>query len=193
MGGYSLYTNTTGNANVAFGYASLRFATSASSYNTAIGHQALTGNTSGSYNVALGMASLAANSVGVGNTGLGYYALKNNTNNYNTAVGFYSLYNTTSGSDNTALGLQSLYNVATGSNNVGVGYSAGPGGDYTNTVSIGYNATATASNMVVLGNSSITVNGGYQPWLQIVSDGRFKTNIKEDVSGLATYKIAKAR
>jgi hypothetical protein len=48
---------------------------------------------------------------------------------------------------------------------------------------LGIDATATGDNMVRIGNVFVTSIGGYQGWTNF-SDGRFKQNIKEDVSGL---------
>jgi hypothetical protein len=45
-------------------------------------------------------------------------------------------------------------------------------------MALGYAATVNASNKVVVGNSSVTVIGGQVGW-SILSDGRFKSNIKE--------------
>src|SRR5678810_755269 len=54
----------------------------------------------------------------------------------------------------------------------------------TNSMALGYNAKVSASNRVVIGNSSITSIGGFANWSNF-SDGRFKRNVKEDVPGLA--------
>jgi hypothetical protein len=48
---------------------------------------------------------------------------------------------------------------------------------------IGYSAIATASNQVRIGNSQVTSIGGQVSW-STLSDGRFKKDIKEDVSGM---------
>ncbi len=203
FGFYSLYSNTTGAACDAFGYGSL-YSNTSGGYNAGFGHRTLYLNTTGNYNVAIGLDGLLNNTSGSYNTGMGYYALRSNsTASDNTAIGFYSMYNTTAagntavgstslfnnttGTDNTAIGFDALYNVFTGSDNVGIGYNAGPNGDYFNTVCIGYNSTATGSDQVRLGNSSTTSIGGQVGWSNL-SDGRFKTNIKEDISGLEFIK-----
>jgi trimeric autotransporter adhesin len=56
-----------------------------------------------------------------------------------------------------------------------------------NTTAIGYNAVPTASNQVRIGNASVTSIGGQVAWT-VFSDGRFKKDIKEDVSGLDFIK-----
>jgi hypothetical protein len=53
----------------------------------------------------------------------------------------------------------------------------------TNATAIGFNAVATASNQVRIGNTSVTSIGGQVGWTNF-SDGRYKKNIKEDVPGL---------
>jgi hypothetical protein len=53
-----------------------------------------------------------------------------------------------------------------------------------NATAIGYGATATASNQVRLGNSSVTSIGGQVGWTNF-SDGRYKQDLNENVPGLA--------
>lgn len=48
---------------------------------------------------------------------------------------------------------------------------------------LGRSAHATASNSIVIGQFSISSIGGYQNWSNL-SDGRFKTDVKEDIPGL---------
>jgi len=45
-----------------------------------------------------------------------------------------------------------------------------------------------ADNKIVIGNSSILSNGGYQLW-SVYSDGRFKENVSEDVPGLVFINL----
>jgi trimeric autotransporter adhesin len=94
------------------------------------------------------------------------------------------LNNSTSGGNNTAHGSFALDNITTGSYNSAVGFNAGPAvGDLSNTTAIGYQSVPTASNQVRIGNVSVTSIGGQVSW-STFSDGRFKRDIKEDVSGL---------
>ncbi len=80
------------------------------SYNTGIGHSALTSLTSGYYNTAVGFSSLYSNTEGGGNTASGYYSLfSNTTGTFNTASGYHSLKANTSASNNTASGSYSLH------------------------------------------------------------------------------------
>ena len=77
-----------------------------------------------------------------------------------------------------------LTSNTTGTNNTALGYSANViNGSLTNATAIGYNALVNASNKVRIGNSSVTVIEGQVPFTS-PSDGRFKFNIREDVSGL---------
>jgi len=99
-------------------------------------------------------------------------------------MGSNSLYSDTSGIDNTAVGYQSLYTNVTGGNNTAVGYGADVStGNLSNAMALGNGAIVNASNNVVIGNTSVTTIGGYANWTN-PSDGRFKTNIQENVPGL---------
>ncbi|MCX6751319.1 MAG: hypothetical protein NT161_00930 [Candidatus Nomurabacteria bacterium] len=133
------------------------------SFNTAIGYQSLTSNTTGAYNSALGFRALAGNTEG----------------NFNSAVGYLTMNDNTTGSSNSTLGYSALQYNTTGSYNVALGYLAGRlianGGDLTdpensiyigygarafsnaddNSIVIGFNAVGIGANTVVLGNDSI--------------------------------------
>ena len=160
-------SNTTGPANVASGYQSLYSNTSGNN-NVANGNQSLYSNTEGNVNVAIGAFSLYSNTIGT----------------RNVASGYQSLYSNTTGHFNVANGYQSLYFNTTGRENVAIGYYAGPNlGSLTNTIALGYFAQPTSSNTAVIGNSSTTSIGGAVAW-SVISDGRFKTKVQEDVPGL---------
>jgi hypothetical protein len=121
-----------------------------------------------SYNSAFGNNALRFNSNGMLNSAFGSDALKNNTTgSYNTAFGQRALYSNTTGSSNTAIGRSAF---ASGTN-------------YSNSTAIGYNAAISSSNRVRLGNSSVSSISGYANWTN-ASDGRFKTNIQENIAGL---------
>jgi hypothetical protein len=118
-----------------------------------------------SYNTALGVSALLNNSTsalfptfGNNNTAIGYFSLKSNTTgNNNTAVGSNSLTASTGNntSHNTALGSNAGSDNISGSSNTFVGSStSNSGGAYTNSTALGYNATITASNQVVLGTTT---------------------------------------
>ncbi|MBK9462108.1 MAG: tail fiber domain-containing protein [Sphingobacteriales bacterium] len=93
----------------------------------------------------------------------------------------------TTGFDNTANGKRALYSNTTGDYNTCVGSSAYPvSGSVSNYTGIGYlvGTSASASNMVEIGNSSVSVIRG-QVGFTTYSDARIKENIQPDVPGLA--------
>jgi hypothetical protein len=72
----------------------------------------------------------------------------------------------------------------TGNYNTVIGYLADMGNDgYTNSTAIGFDAWASGSNTIRLGNTSITRIEGQVPFTT-PSDGRFKHHVQEDVKGL---------
>jgi hypothetical protein len=115
--------------------------------NTCVGTQCLMALTSGSSNSGLGWSSLAANTTGQGNTAMGAGALGGvTTGSGNTALGFYAGVTGTGANQDT-----------TGRQNTWVGFCAGPSASaqLTNSTAIGNAAQNSASNQVVLGNSSV--------------------------------------
>jgi hypothetical protein len=194
-------SNTTGNYNTAVGDSALTFNTAGQS-NTAVGIGALQHNTIGNWNTALGEGALTSATADTENTALGIEALfANTTGSYNAAGGAASMTNNTTGSQNAAFGLVSLLNNTTGNYNAGfggyalqtnttgafntaVGYSADVNlGTYTNATALGSWAIVNGSNKVMVGASTVTFIGGYSSFINL-SDGRFKTDIKENVPGL---------
>lgn len=184
----ALFNNATGNNNVANGYNAL-YTNISGSYNVAVGFRALYSDSTGGYNTATGAYALTSNATASYNSGFGYQALQAAKMNNNTAMGFRSSYLTTMGTDNTSLGFAALYTNSTGSNNTSVGSGADVStGTLSNATSIGSGAVVNASNKVRIGNANVTVIEG-QVSFTAVSDGRFKTNIKEeDVKGLEFIK-----
>ena len=200
----ALYSNTTGYGNSAFGVAALNFNTTGKK-NSAFGVIALYSNTTGSYNSALGYGALESNTTGEYNTAVGIEALNRNTTaHYNTAIGMRSLRENTTGYSNTAVGSDAmnknqtgfrniavgttaLYNLTDGDYNTAMGYRAYYNGNYNNSTAIGNGAQPTANDQVRLGNASVTSIGGYANWSNL-SDGRFKTDVRENVPGLALVK-----
>lgn len=118
-------------------------------------------------------------------------AMKDNTTgDYNTSLGNSSLPNNTTGGYNVAIGYISGLGNVTGNYNVHIGYGSGFAPTFTNlqnTIAIGNGAQVGSSNHARIGNSSITVIGGYAPWTNL-SDARFKKNVREDVPGLEFIK-----
>ena len=189
-------------SNTAFGYDALPFNAGANGVgNTAIGLQALKGNTTANYstavgfqaltvnngnsNSAFGVVALYKNTTGTNNVAVGNNALQENTTGVaNVAVGAWTLTNQTSGYRNVAVGYGALERVS-GDDNTALGYQAGGSATATfnNTTSLGSGAVPTASNMVRIGNASVTSIGGYAPWTNL-SDIRFKKDVAPQTHGL---------
>jgi hypothetical protein len=180
----ALKKNTTGSSNVAIGHESLA-ANITGSANTAGGVYALPANTTGSANTAFGGLVMSANTTGEANTAVGFQALEFNVNgNSNTALGNEALRINISGLNNTAVGRGALARNETGNVNTAVGFQAGPQiGNIQNSTAIGHNAIVTGSNQVRIGDANVTSIGGQVSW-STLSDGRFKKDVREDVSGL---------
>jgi len=183
LGYEALYANTSGSQNIATGGNALVNNTSGGA-NTANGYRALAGNTALSGNVAMGDSALHSQNYATGfnsgNIAIGNSALfannptSNITGNQNTAIGEYSMRYNSTGTENTANGFSALYGTTTGNNNTALGYNAlrantagsfntaiGAGADvaftgFTNATAIGAGATATVSNSMVFGNSTVT-------------------------------------
>lgn len=94
-------------------------------FNTALGANALSGNTTGNDNTATGSNTMQYNTTGFDNTASGFNALQSNGTGYsNTAVGSKTLGNNTSGYENTATGYDSLQNNDIGYHNTATGTRA---------------------------------------------------------------------
>jgi len=175
--------NVSGQQNSFFGYYAGSKTTG--SYNTVVGSWAGNNNTTGYNNTYMGQQSGWSNTTGYDNTFIGFHAgYTNTTGNYNTLLGYGAGGNTTTGSYNTFFGPYSGNTNTTGSSNTLLGYSANVNGSaYSNATAIGNAATVTASNYVRIGNTNVTQIGGQVGWTTY-SDGRFKTNVTENVKGL---------
>lgn len=183
LGASALYNNTSGNNNVAIGELSL-VNNSTGSFNSILGSRALYTGVGCSRVVAVGDSALFFNTAS-GNHAFGSRALLNNLNGtQNTAVGYDALYKNASGSGNTVVGnaagaIHSGYNGCTF---VGNGADANASG-YTNSGSFGSGAIVTANHQIKIGNAFVAQIGGAVNW-SVISDGRFKTNVRQNVSGL---------
>jgi trimeric autotransporter adhesin len=179
---------------------------SSGSNNTIIGYEvASTTLATGSGNILIGTdntidtalgSTTSALAVGTGahagsaDTALGYYALNGTLTNSldNVAVGFDALRSVTTGSGNTAIGYQAGYAGTpntTGTDNTFVGYQAqANAANYSNSTALGNGAIITGSNMIVLGNTSIS--GIYAKVVSIsaLSDRRHKKDIADLDLGL---------
>ncbi len=205
-GAYSLFSNAIGSYNTSVGYNSL--AQNDASSNTAIGAFSMNENTIGGENTAMGINSLFTNSEGGLNVAIGGDALFSNlTGNKNTSTGYRSMYNNSTGGFNTAFGGFSMTSNQSGSYNTAIGFNSGSSnsantnctflgnsayevsaGNLDNSSAIGANSRITASNQIRIGSSTVSSIGGFVNWSN-VSDGRFKKNIKEDVSGLDFIRL----
>jgi trimeric autotransporter adhesin len=204
LGSWALRFNTTGHSNVAIGKLALE--NNQNGYeNIAIGLRAMVNHEYGYWNTAIGIDALSEPVNSFGNTAIGRSALKSSTGGYNTATGFLSLGALNEGSYNSAFGNRSLANNAAGEYNSAFGSNTMIGPEnhicatsynsafgafasttdcaYSNYTSIGYNAKATASNQVRLGNIDVTSIGGQVSW-STLSDGRFKKDLRGDVAGM---------
>jgi hypothetical protein len=145
--------------------------------NTSIGSSALATNSTGENNTAIGANALTANTTGANNTAIGANALYSNTTGFlNTASGEAALYSNTTGNRNTASGYRAGYGVGadsntTGSNNTFIGVE-----------SVG--ASATASNVITLGNGSIATLRCQVTSITALSDKRDKKDIENLSAGL---------
>ena len=194
LGSGSLQSNSTGRFNTAGGNSSMWF-NDTGVENTAFGEQALGGSIDGSYNTAIGCRSLwsvvhtdkgdAGYGHGIANTALGYESIKNiTTGEWNLGVGVRALETNSSGSNNVAIGGNALSTNTTGSYNTAIGQGADVGsGNLTNATAIGYDAKATASNQIMLGNSNVTSIRSYAAFTTI-SDGRIKKDVQANIPGL---------
>ncbi len=202
LGASSLQALTTGSYCVAVG---AQAAINNTADNTiAIGYQALAANTSGAYNTAVGYGTLAANTTQSYQTAVGYQALRLATGTSNTALGSQAGLNISTGSLNVAVGRDSLYSLTTTAACVAIGvgalYSATEGANTavgcsagntltsgTNNTMLGFNAqpsSATVSNQITLGDSSITTLRCQVTSITALSDARDKTSIVPIQAGL---------
>jgi hypothetical protein len=184
MGNQSGQNNTIGNYNVASGYKAL-FNNSEGDANSAYGEYTLYSNTTGDNNTAIGLNSMFYNEVGSNNTASGWNSMVfNSEGNGNTALGYMSLYSNAIGNGNTAIGTLALWESPLAVNNTAIGFNAfATPNNYGNSTALGANAQINNHNKVRIGDVNVTVIEG-QVGLSVVSDGRFKTNVKDEVKGL---------
>jgi hypothetical protein len=180
----SLTSNTTGYSNTANGYHSL-FSNTTGISNTAVGFNSLSANTTANDNTAIGYQSLVQNTTGGRNTGVGEGSLNSNTTgDNNIGIGSAAIGSNTTGRYNTGVGVQALLSNVTGTNITAIGFGSDVIGTALNNASaLGTLSTVNANNKVVIGNASIGTIGGFANWSNL-SDGRFKTNVQENVPGL---------
>jgi hypothetical protein len=138
-------------------------------------------------NTGIGAYAQNFNTLGWGNASLGYQTLyTNTTGNLNVAVGAYALYANGAGQHNTSLGAYAMLNLHGGTGNTGLGAYTDVSSsttNYINATAVGGLAIVNASNKVRIGNNAVTVVEGAAPYT-VLSDGRFKFGVQEDVKGL---------
>lgn len=183
LGFQALYNSTYfSDDNTAVGYQSL-YNTSTGSENTAIGYQAGYVN-NGNFNIFVGYNSGQANTSGSANVFMGLAAGQHNTTgSFNTYIGYASGGLTTTNSNNTFYGYGSG-SGSNGDNNSFVGYYAKPNSSaLSNCSSFGFQSVATANSQIFLGAPSLA-QLACSVALSVLSDGRYKKNITENVPGL---------
>ena len=123
------------------------------------------------FNIFIGAES-GYNQTSGSNTGIGYRSIGNSTTGTeNNAIGGYSLYNTT-GDYNSAIGYNAGFINTSGSSNIYIGSGTDTvTASSTKSIAIGYNASITLNNQVVLGTSSefIFLTGGLNYSIQVVT------------------------
>lgn len=132
--------------------------------NTALGRQALSGNTTGVANTGVGYQALANNTDAAGNTAVGFQAMGGfcTGNGANTAIGYQTLPATT-GTQNVACGYWALMSNSLGDNNAACGYIAmqfNVSGSYN--AALGYAAlnASTGNYNTGCGGFALTANTG---------------------------------
>ncbi|XWX32192.1 hypothetical protein CVCBTDTO_CDS0176 [Staphylococcus phage PG-2021_8] len=197
FGNEALANNLTGRDNVAFGANTLQSILHAVN-NTAIGFGAMQNfsdslnqnttetKTKGQRNTAIGTQAMYDGKNASYSTFIGSYAGQVVEGDWNVGIGAGSSQSLTTGKSNVGVGSYSNRAVVTGSSNVSIGYSAGPGGDYSNTVSLGHNVHAKGSNQIQIGDTTHTVYTASA--IQTNSDRNLKENINNTKLGLEFIK-----
>jgi hypothetical protein len=135
-----------------------------SNFNTFLGDEALSSNTTGSSNTAIGFDALFSNTIGFFNTANGSQALQSNTTGIsNTANGAGALFNNTTGNDNTATGAGALVSNTTGSFNTVTGLSA------LSSNTTGFNNTANGWHALQMTTGSNNIAVGAEAGINLTS------------------------
>lgn len=185
IGAFSMTDDQIGRNNTAVGFLTLN-SNGNGVFNVAVGSQSLVNNFVGDANTAIGGGSLLSDTSGSENTAIGFIAGINiGAGNFNTAVGSAAMEGNLNGNDNIAIGAASMPSNTDGSRNITIGDSSDVTslGIVNNAIAIGHRAVSTASNRAVIGNTSMTSIGGQVGWTTF-SDGRYKKEVEENVSGL---------
>lgn len=181
---------STADKNVAIGTNTLQKNTgdfSGNGENTAIGFEAGKNLTTGTRNMLLGSNAGSYMTTGGSTVAIGATALFNSTSASEVvAIGRAAMEQGLSGDRNTAIGNAALYKNDGGNDNTAIGYRAGWANNANNNTTGSNNsfignealgASATASNVITLGNSSIATIRAQVTTITSLSDIRDKTNI----------------
>jgi hypothetical protein len=184
VGSLSGYSNNIGSSNSFFGERA-GYANVSGNYNSLFGFETGT-STTGNLNSFFGSKAGLNNSSSANSffgESAGFHTTTGEKNSFfGEAAGFFN----SGGNNNSAFGESAGSNVTSGSKNTFIGFNADyySQGIVNNATAIGNGATITSNNSVRIGNSSVTSIGGYSKW-KVISDGRVKKNIKQNVPGLA--------
>jgi hypothetical protein len=176
VGAGALLSNSTGINNTAVGTFALFSQTSPvaegdSSFNNAVGANAMLFNTIGSANNALGESALFNNIIGSANTAVGDVALANNdlsglgSGSANTAVGAGALFSNNDGNSNNAIGFDAL------SSNIGDDQG---GGGFNNVMGVAAMSTNVngAGNVAIGDSAGLGVEGSFNIYIGfLAADG----------------------
>ena len=178
IGSTSLYNNLEGESNLAIGSGSL-YSNKDNDGSTAIGYQAMyyadsrTTNERTTYNTAIGYEAMkgsttAANNTGQYNTAVGYQSMLDLTSGgSNSVFGVSAGENIKSGGNNTLIGRNSGYSISVKSNNTCVGAESMSRGSGTGNTCLGYMTMSNATNS---GDYNICI--GYQAGLNVTTASR---------------------
>ena len=125
VGYFTLFQNSQGYDNSAFGFSPMPSSGDSNSGNVAFGKTVLYANTTGSNNSAFGESSLTNNSTGNNNVAFGLFAMTvNQSSNNHVAFGVSALQNHITNDNIVSVGANAFYKDQTGTSNVGMGESA---------------------------------------------------------------------
>ena len=145
-----------------------------SEYNIGIGYNAYDGlSTVNGNNIYIGRSAIVQNNSD-NNILLGRSAVADAAQS-SIGMGY-----TTALSSDSSVVIGSLSSMS-GTRSIGLGFGTSVSGS--NSIAIGHGTTVSNNNEVYIGNSSTTSIGGPVNWTA-TSDGRFKTNVSENVPGL---------
>ena len=189
VGSGTLLSNTAASWNTAIGYNALKVTTG--SANTAIGANALESNVTGQWNVAVGCKALPS-STGDSNVGVGdevYTNLSGTSSAYNVGVGTRTCPFYTSGSYNTMIGYATNDNntYKSGTANTCIGHATNTS-NYSYSTAIGYGATCTASNQIMIGTTNQTTQIGNTRITNSGKSGSIYLSTNSKINNTAGYE-----